>query len=453
MGKIKRLTEIYGKKGWRHLLFKSAFALTITSGLSYFFGLLRDRVLTQTFGLSADLDVYNAAFVVPDLLLAILVTSALAAAFIPLYTELLDRDNAKAARYTSGVLNLAILVLLGAAVLFGATLPLYAHHLVPGFSGAQLEEYITMTRILLLGPVLFALSNVLGGILISVKQFFWYGIAPALYNMGIIFGILVFVPLFGLYGLALGTILGAALHAAIRLGAVWHAQIYSWKPTLYIDHHIRKTFVLMLPKMFQIATWQILLFWFVRIASELPEGSVTVYSLARNFQSVPVSLIGIAIAMAAFSSLSHIAAAKNYTAFHSLLKKKALLIIVLTSLSAIVLALAGELLIGVLLGGGKFDAQAVHFTGVILAAYCLSIPLESVMHLLARAHYALQNTLRASLIAIGAILLIVVLSGILIESIGLYAIPVSFSVGLGIQSLLLWISYKQLLSKKQKQIS
>lgn len=443
---------MYKEYGWKHLLFQSAFALTLTSGLSYFFGLVRDRALTRTFGLSSELDVYNAAFVVPDLLLAILVTSALAAAFIPLYTKLLDREQAIATRYASSVLNMAVLALIVAGILFGVTLPLYADQLVPGFSDAQLQEYITMTRILLLGPVIFAISNVFGGMLITVKKFFWYGIAPAFYNTGIIIGIFVLVPVFGLYGLAMGTILGALLHMTIRFAGIKKSDVYTWQPILLLDEQMKKTFVLMVPKMFQIAMWQILLFWFIRIASELPEGSVTVYSLARNFQSVPVSLIGIAIAMAAFSSLSHIAATKNYTAFHALLKKKTVLILGLTSLAAILLAVLAEPLIGILLGGGKFDAAAVELTAVVLAVYCLSIPLESVMHLLARAHYALGNTLRASVIAIGAILFIVVFSGIIIRSIGLYAIPVSFTIGLGVQSILLWVSYKQLLAKKQKQI-
>jgi len=190
--------------------------------------------------------------------------------------------------------------------------------------------------------------------------------------------------------------------------------------------------------------WQILLIWFVRLASGLPEGSVTIYSFSRNFQSVPVSLLGIAIALAAFSKLSHLAAGKEFVEFRRVVVQKGLRIVVATGVAAIALAIVSKFVISVLLGGGAFDEAAVALTASMLAIYCISVPLESLMHLLARAHYALKNTWRPSLIHVLSIAVIMEVSYFLVGEIGIYAIPVSFAVGLGVQIGLLLVSLRGL---------
>jgi len=444
LGKIQRKRKEVG--GFRNLFLHTAFALTLTSGLSYALGLLRDKSFAYTFGASSELDIYNAAFAIPDLFLALLVTGTLSAAFVPIFSNLDEHNRQKGILYTNQILSFGLLILGAVAVLFGLFLPHLVDFIVPGFDAEQKAQYVTVTRLMLISPLLFAISNTFGNVLISIKAFFWYGMAPVLYNVGIIIGVFVFVPHFGLLGLVIGTILGAFLHLGVRIPSLIR---YGYRPQFVFiyNQEIRETVWLLIPKTVQMGMWQLMLWWFVRLATELEEGSVTIYSFARNFQSLPVSLVGIAMALAAFANLSHVAANKDYREFKQLILGKSLIIMGYTTLAAIGLALISHPLIGLLLGGGKFDAQAVAATASLLMVYTIAVPLESVMHLLARAHYALKNTLRPSSIHVITIVLTMVISAYFLDKIGLYAIPVSFAAGLLVQVLLLGVSLRQLILK------
>ena len=424
----------------------TAVALTLTSTVSYALGLLRDKIFAYQFGASSELDIYNAAFVIPDLFLALLVTGALSAAFVPIFSRLAHHDKQRSILYTNQILTFCLMLLMVFAGVFALILPQLVDFLVPGFDPAQKLEYIRVTRLMLISPFIFTVSNTFGNILVTTKDFLWYGLSPILYNLGIIIGIFFFAPHYGVIGLVMGTILGALFHLAIRLPSIVR---YGYRPRLILtfDAELRKTLLRMAPNMVQIGVWQLSLWWFVRLASQLGDGSVTIYSFARNFQSLPVSLIGIATALAAFGELSRIAAREDFEGFKKVVKEKSLIIVGYTTLAAIALAIVSRPLVAILLGGGKFDAAAVAATAALLTVYTLAIPFESMVHLLARAHYALHNTLRPALIQISTIALAMGLSWYFLDEIGLYAIPVGFASGLVLQSALLTGSLVQVVRK------
>lgn len=438
--------------GVYNLLVKSALALTFTSALSYGLGLVRDRAFAISFGASAELDVYNATFVIPDLFLALFVTGALSAAFVPLFTRLYERDPKAAMQYTNQMLSFMLTGLIIAAVLFALLVPFLTDFLIPGFDAEQTQQYIQLTRLMLISPLIFTLSNTFGNILISEKEFLWYGLSPVMYNLGIICGAFLLAPTLGISGLVIGTIVGALMHLLMRIPSVFKA---GFKPRIIykIDEPIRETIQLMLPKILQIGMWQILLWWFIRSASLLEKGSVSIYSYARNFQSVPVSLIGIALALSAFADLSHLASHQHFEDFKKRFIKQSTKILILTSIGAIALAIGGKWLISFLFGGGRFTPEAISLTASVLMVYCLSIPLESIMHLLARAHYALKHTLAPSAIHILSILIIMASTSLLLDRYALFAIPISFAIGLTVQVTLLSISLRWLYKKRQQHFS
>ncbi len=449
ISKIKlKFTKSFEESGgsYKKLVFHSALTLTITSGLSYVFGFVRDRVLTQTFGVSRELDIYYASFVLPDILLAVFVTTCVSAALVAIFSEKLNTSKQEAREYFYNVLSIISTILIILAILIAIFLPLLTRFLIKDFSQADTELYVTIVRIMLLSPILFAFSNFFGGVLIATKEFFFYGIAPVFYNLGIIFGVFVLAPVFGIKGVAIGTVFGAFLHLASR---AYKGILKAGAPKVRFKwtHDTQKTFKLMIPKIFQIGAWQILLWWFVYLASSMSEGSVSVYSIARNFQSMPVSLIGISIALSAFATLAHLSASKNMPKFREIVKKKSILIVVLTSGSAVVLAFLGKLIVSVLFGGGSFGADDVQRVSTLLAIYTTSIPLESLMHILTRAHYALQKTFRPSMIHIASIILTIGISWYF-QNLGIYIIPISFAVGLLVQNVLLYTSYIYLTNKK-----
>lgn len=435
---------------WKVLLFHSSWSLTLASGMSYFFGFFRDRIFARTFGLSRTLDIYNAAFVLPDLILSVLVGTALSAAFLPIFTKLYDEKKELGYQYAHQMMSWGILVITTIGVLTAITLPYFAHRLVPGFEGEDLQKYILLTRVLLFSPFLFTISNIYGRILLSVREYLWFGLSPALYNAGIIFGVLVFVPRFGLVGLVMGTVLGVLMHLLIRLIIVKRPKYhFKHKIDFSLSPEIKETLKLMAPKMVQYFMWSFMLLSFTSIASELAEGSVATYNYARNFQSLPVSMLGIAIAMALFSSLSHDAGKGNFEKFKRDLKRDRLRSLTYTTLAAIALALLAKPIIGLLLGGGQFDEKAINLLATTLQIYCISIPLESMLHIYHRSFYALRNTIIPATFHAINIVVMILIAKTLAPQIGIYAIPVGFTSGLAIHVTILAVLFPILLRKHE----
>lgn len=446
---IKFLRALKEKTDWRTLLLHSSWSLTLTSGFSYFFGLLRDRIFAHTFGLSRTLDIYNASFVLPDLLQSLFIGTALSAAFVPIFTKLYDEKRELGYTYAHQVLTLGVTLIAGLGVIAAFLMPHIAPFLVPGFEGEDLTQYIMLTRVMLFSPILFAMSMAYGRILISVKEFFWWGLSPALYNIGIILGVIVLYPKFGMLGLVLGTLFGALLHLANRLWPLKKKKYhFKTKIDFRFSPEIKETIKLALPKMLQYGMWHFMLLSFTSITSALPEGSVAVYSYARNFQSLPVSLLGIAIALAAYPTLSHDVGKGNFTKFTRDFKKQRTRSLFYTILAAIALALVSKPMIGLLLGGGAFDQSDINLLSSVLMVYCISVPLESMMHMYHRSFYSLRNTVIPSFMHAFTILLTILLAMALSKTIGVYAIPISFAAGLAIHIIVLATVFPILLKKR-----
>ena len=450
----KFLHRLHESGDWRVILFHSSWSLTLASGLSYFFGFFRDRIFAQTFGLSRTLDIYNAAFVLPDLMLTVLVGTALSAAFVPIFTKLYDEKKTLGYQYAHQMMSWGILVIVIIGLLVAIFLPTFAHKLVPGFSAEDLKQYILLTRVLLLSPFLFTISNIYGRILLSVREYLWFGLSPALYNLGMILGVLLLVPRFGLVGLVMGTIIGILMHLSIRLIIVKRPKYhFRHKLDLTLSPEIKETMKLMAPKMIQYAMWSFMLISFTSIASELSEGSIATYSYARNFQSLPVSMLGIAIAMALYTSLSHDAGRGNFEKFKRDLRRDRLRALIYTTLAAIALALVAKPAIGLLLGGGKFEESDIKLLATTLQIYCISVPLESLLHIYHRSFYSLRNTLIPAAFHTLSIMGTIVLAKMLAPQIGITAIPVAFAVGVGIHVTILASIFPFLLRKREREFT
>ncbi len=447
---IKFLKALKESGDWKTLLFHSSWSLTLTAGLSYGMGMLRDRIFAQTFGLSRTLDIYNAAFVIPDMMLGVLVGTALSAAFVPIFTKLYDEKKSLGYAYAHQIITWGVTLIVTIGLMVAIFLPYFAHWLVPGFEGEDLKQYVLLTRLMLLSPILFTLSNSYGRILISVKEFFWWGLSPALYNLGIIIGVLFLVPRFGIVGLVMGTLLGVLLHMANRFAPLKRKKYgFRNKIDFTFAPEIKETIRLMLPKIFQYGMFFIMLIAFTGIASALPEGRVAAYNYARNFQSLPVSLLGIAIAMAMYPALSYDAGKGNFKKFRRDFKRNRLRSLVYTTLAALALALLSRPVVGLLLGGGEFGQDDIALLSRLLMVYCLAVPLESMMHCYHRAYYSLRNTLIPAALHTAIILLTILSAKTLAPIIGVYAIPASFAGGLFIQITILSLVFPRLLEKRE----
>jgi putative peptidoglycan lipid II flippase len=397
---------------------------------SYVMGLVRDRIFARTFGAGMELDAYNAAFVLPELLLDVLVEAGLAAPFIPIFLQLRSQgDGAEGDRFARTILTGAVTIMGVAAILMFVFAEATTSFIAPGFAGEQRELYVSLFRVMLVTPILFAASLTLGQVLLAEQRFFWYGIAPLLYNGGIIIGTIGFSDAFGIYGPAIGAVIGATIHlgsrfiglrgSRFRIGLGWEGGTPA----------IREFVRLMLPKMVSHPVEPMTFLFFTAVASSLAAGSVTAVSFARNFQSVPVSLVGVAFALAVFPALSTAFATGDRRGFLRLLWTNLASITVVTVAAAIGLIVVGELAIRVLLGGGAFDDRDVALVATTLAAFALSVPFESISHLLSRAIYATRHTILQVLASLAGLGITVGATLLLVDGAGIVAIPLGFTIG------------------------
>ena len=293
----------------------AAALVALSSLVSRFLGIVRDRILAGQFGAGTTLDIYYAAFRIPDLIFNILVLGALSAGFIPIFTTLIkdhkshqsgepQGDNQAAWSLANNVLNILVAGLAGLSLIGIIFAPILTRLITPGFDEAGQSLTTALTRIMFLSPLFLGISGIFGGILQSFKRFVIYSLAPIFYNLGIIIGALYFVELWGINGLAWGVVLGAGLHMAIQIPAIYHLGFrYRWQ-IRWQEINTRKIWRMMVPRTLSLAISQINLVVITIIASTLSSGSLAVFNFANNLQCFPIGILGISFAIAAFAVLA-----------------------------------------------------------------------------------------------------------------------------------------------------
>ena len=388
----------------------AAFILGIAALSSRLLGLFRDRLLAGKFGAGDELDMYYAAFRLPDLVFSILIMGAISSALIPVFTEHLTKNKKEAWRLINGFLNLSLLglfIIISLLVIFA---PQIISFIAPGFGTEKMATTVTLTRIMFLSPLLFGLGSIFGAVLQTFKRFLVFSLAPLVYNVGIIVGIFVFTPIWGIYGLAWAVVLGAVLHLLIQIPSAMLAGFrYQWVLGIY-HKGVRKILRLMVPRTVGLAAYHINLIVITAIASTLVAGSVTIFNFANNLQYVPVGIFGISFATAAFPSLAHAYAqkkkAKLFEHFNSTFRTILFLII---PASVLVYLLRAQI-VRVILGTGQFGWTETRLVAACLGLFSLSIFAQSLVPLLARTFYAMQNTRIPVIISIISIVFNIFLS-------------------------------------------
>lgn len=374
-------TEIRG-------LHQAAYLLAMFAFGSQILAIVRDRTLAHTFGAGAELDVYYAAFRVPDLLF-VLFSSVLSVYVLLPFVE--KRRATEGATAAASVLSQCFTLFLycysAVAALLFVGAPFFLPWVFPGMAAGN-ETLVWLTRILLLQPFFLGFSSLLGVVTQSEKRFVLYAISPMLYNVGIIVGALVFYPLVGLVGLGWGVVLGAVAHWGVQYPLVRKSQLaFSWSPK--ISWEVVKEIVLRaLPRSLTLAIHQIVLFVLVAYATTLTVGSVAVFQLAFNLQSVPLVIVGMSYSVAAFPLLAEFVAKEDRVSFNRhVLSALRHIIFWSVPIIGLVIVLRAQL-VRVLFGSGSFDWSDTRLTAAVLALLVVSLLAQSVLLLLVRAYYA-----------------------------------------------------------------
>jgi len=405
-----------GSQRTRHLAFSTAMLMAIfatTKAIS----LAQTFIIANVFGISADLDAYVSANRIPELIVVLVSGGALTHAFIPIFSGFLARDDRQGAwRLASHVANTVLLAAFVLSTLVFAAAPLLVDQVIaPGFDAATRAQTVGLMRILLLGTLIFALSGLASGVLQSHNHFLLPALAPIMYDVGILFGIVVLLPRLGLEGVAIGTVLGALGHLLIQVpglvhyGARWRAELGWGDPTLW------RVARLMIPRIIGLGVFQFNFLVMTNVASRLGTGSVSALDWGWRLMQIPQTLIGTAMGIVIFPTLAALSELGDSAGKRSAMSGALRFIMIASIPSAVGLILIGMPLIS-LLERGAFDASASLLVYSTLRAFTLGLITHSMLEIVARAFYADKDTLTPLWAAlIGAALnfiLVFVLSGV-----------------------------------------
>ncbi|PIS40282.1 MAG: murein biosynthesis integral membrane protein MurJ [Candidatus Nealsonbacteria bacterium CG08_land_8_20_14_0_20_36_22] len=392
--------------------------LAVSSLLSGLLGLFRDRLLAGSFGAGNELDIYYGAFRVPDFISMVLVMGAISAAIIPIFSSYLVRSRQEAWEFFANLLNLFLFFLIIISVILIIFVPQILSLIVPGFSGEKKELTITLTRIMFLSPIFLGISNTISGVLRVFRRFLVTSIAPIMYNLGIIFGILFFVPWLGLNGLAWGVVFGGFLHFFIQLPILLKT---GFKPKIILNFShpgFIKTIKLTLPRALGLAAGQINLIVITAIGSTLAAGSIAVFNLANNLQNLPITLIAISFSTAAFPFLALYFSKKDkeklLEEFSSVFRQILFLIV---PVSILIFILRAQI-IRVILGTGKFGWADTQLTAACLGIFSFAIFAYGLVLLISKTFYAFQNTKIPALVTLFTVGLNIVLCYFFVRVLG-----------------------------------
>lgn len=458
---------------------QAAIILGFFTLLSQILGLVRDRAFAHFLGPSSSLDVYYAAFKVPDFIFVSVASLASVTVILPFLVEKLgvkedgelNGNSVKAKKFLNDTFTVFLWAMIGASVLAFIFMPSLVKIVAPGFSGAELKDLVYLSRIMVLSPIFLGLSNLFGSVTQMFKKFFVFALSPVFYNSGILLGVLVFFPIFGLPGLAYGVVLGAIMHMAIQFPVLVRHGFFpkiSWK----IDWaSLKEMITLSLPRTIGLSLSTLSLIAIIAIASKIGTGSISIFQFSLNLQNVPLGIIGISYSVAAFPTLARFFSGGNIKEFVSYITLAARQIIFWSLPVMFLFIVLRAQIVRVILGTGQFTWQDTRLTAASLAVFAISVTAQSLILLFTRGYYAAGNTKRPLFINLFATFLTIVSafwfvsffksnmqfqfffeSLLRIENIAnseIIMLPLAYSLGAILNAVLLWLSFRKDFSVKE----
>lgn len=372
-------------------LHQAAYLLAALTFASQALALLRDRTFAHSFGAGPVLDLYYAAFRVPDLVFALVSSLVSAYVIIPRITGM-DRET------TRELLSESASFLLGIGgvicVVLAFFMPQFLALLYPDLATSTHQAaFVLLARILLLQPILLGLSGVLASVTQVHRRFFIFALSPVLYNLGIILGIVFLYPRFGLPGIGAGVVIGALAYLCVHIPVVVNAGVLPRFrfPTLARMLPVVRDSV---PRSLALGMGSITALALTALASRLGTGAVSVFTLAGNLEAVPLALIGSSYAIAAFPALSEASALEHRAEFTRILSASARHIILWSVVFLGLIAVLRAHIVRVILGTGAFDWDATRLTAALLAVLAVGLVAQGLVLLFSRALYAVRQSWR-----------------------------------------------------------
>lgn len=398
-------------------ILSAALVLMATVVLSQLLGLFRQRLLAGIFGASDTLGVYLVSSKLPDFLFQLIIAGALSSAFIPVFANLLHKGREEEANKMASTLMLLGFVFFGGVsiVLFiFAPIFLQLFNLGSGYPPIQMELMVNLMRIIIFGQIIFLIATFFSAILQSHNHFFIPGIAAALYNLGIIIGIILFSQRLGIYAPAIGVIFGAIAYALFQIPLIRRVH-FTFRPTFSIETvGVKEVIKLIWPRTLSLFIFQIGTIVTVSLISFLPSAgrNYVILDFAQTLAFAPIVLFGQSIAQAAFPVLARekdrldVFRETFLTSFNQMLY-----LVLPVSVLFIVLRIP---IVRLIFGAARFDWAATVLTGRTLAFFAIAIFAQALIYLVSRAFYALHDTKSPLIVGAFSTVVMLVLSFIFV---------------------------------------
>ena len=357
----------------------------------------RQIIVAQAFGTGSEYDAFVAAFRLPDILFMLISGGALGTAFIPILSERLTlrhQTDPDGWQLTSSILNTILLVVTVLAVIIALLAgPLVRWLVAPGFSAEIQLLTANLMRLTLISTIIFSVSSLAGAVLNTRQHFILPAIAPLIYNLGIMAGAYFLAPQFGVYGLIWGAILGAVGHFAIQVPGLLRYGIRYQPMFGWSDPDVWHVARLMGPRVLNIVVIQINFVVIFNLASYLEVGAVSALDYGWDLMQMPQTIIGSAIGIVLFPTLSELAARKDTVALRQTLAQTLRIMLALAIPAMVGLIVLGRPLIQVLFERGEFGPDSTARVYQSLQFWALGLIAHSALEVVNRVFYAQKDTI------------------------------------------------------------
>jgi putative peptidoglycan lipid II flippase len=421
-------------------LARAGIIVTVAFAISRVLGYLRYVVIAAAVPDPSQLDSFFAAFRIPDFLFQLVAAGALSSAMIPVVAGLFAKDeDAHAWRVVSTVTTLMLSVLAVLALLVLVFAPVLVPIITPGFDEAQLAQTVELTRVMVLAPLFLAAGAVATSVLNAKGRFGAAALAPIVYNVAIIVGALLFVPPFGVVGLAIGVVLGALGHLLVQLPVMRTIGARITPRVDVGDTDARRTLALMAPRALGLGAVQVVFLVMTSLASTLATGAIAAFTFAFAVLQIPIGVIGVPLGIVLLPSLSRESALGDEDAFRRLLVRALrLLAFVMVPITAIGFVVADDVT-RLLFDYGATDEPLLDATSAALQAFLLGLTAHSLIAVLARAFYARQDTLTPVLSALVVVAIDIAFAVALVGPYGVVGLAAAIAIGAWVETAILAI--------------
>jgi putative peptidoglycan lipid II flippase len=427
---VKRILSLFSKE--IDGLHEAAYLLAAATVASQILALVRDRLLAYYFGAGHTLDLYYASFRISDIIYATIASMVAASVLVPFLIKkcnvneeqkakaaglvVTEQGRAEARHFIDHTFSVFFLAIIAVSVVIFILMPYIIPRLLPGYANdpESIHQIIIASRIMLLSPIFLGISNFLASITQMYNRFLIYAISPLLYNIGIIFGTIFLYPIFGLYGLVGGVILGTAMHMGIQIPFVASKGLF---PRIHLNidwKEVKQVVLVSFPRTLTLSSTEIAELFLIALATFMGTGAISIFNFSFNLQSVPLAVIGVSYASAAFSNLAKFYESGDMKRYIEYMATSVKHIIFWSMPVTVLFIVLRAQIVRTILGSGQFTWADTRLTAAMLALFTISVVGQSLILLFVRAYYAEGKT-RRPLIANMASAAAIIISAFVLE--------------------------------------